>query len=105
MTDVTMTALDTMHISNVRAENLAAGDVFTVNEADAKRLEEAGLAERGGKTADAVNVGFASDLAKTREQIDAERGQADGLHTIGLAPANKAAPAPSNKTAASKQKA
>jgi hypothetical protein len=33
---VTMTALDTLHISNVHADNLVEGDTFRVSEADAK---------------------------------------------------------------------
>lgn len=96
---VTMTALDTMHVSNVRAENLQAGDVFHVIEADAKRLEAAGLAERGGKASDAVNASVAADRPDTREEIDAERGFEEGK-AIGAAPANKAEKAaPANKSA------
>jgi len=97
---VTMTALDTMHISNVSANNLQKDDVFTVSESDAKRLEAAGLAERGGTASKAVNVEpVASDRPDTREEIDAERGQADGAKAISAAPANKAVAASDNKAA------
>lgn len=102
MTDkVTMTALDTMHISNVRADNLEEGDVFHVSEADAKRLEDAGLAKRGGKASDAANVDSAADRAETRADIDKERGFAEGK-AIGAAPENKMVSEPANKTATKK---
>lgn len=82
---VTMKALDTMHISNVSAENLVEGDAFTVSETDAKRLEAAGLAERGGTAAKAVNAEAAtSDRPDTREEIDADRGFKEG-RVIGAA--------------------
>ena len=107
---VTMTALDTVHISNVSAENLQKGDVFIVSEADAKVLEANGAAERGGTASKAVNAGNQSrpDLRpETREEIDAERGFEEGKGLIG-APANKArAAAPENaaaKPAARKRK-
>lgn len=95
---VTMTALDTFHISNVSAENLQAGDVFSVNEVDAKHLEKQGLAERAGSASKAVNAAGSSDRADTREELDAERGEQKAI--IG-APANKAeAAAPANNAAA-----
>lgn len=96
MADVTMKALDTLHISNVQADNLVEGDVFIVNEAEAKHLEDMGVAERGGKEADAVNS--AEKIASrpdTREELEAERG----AKAEKAAPANKAeAAAPQNKT-------
>jgi hypothetical protein len=50
MTDkVKMKALDTLHISNVQADNLLKDDTFEVSETDAKQLEERGLAKRMGK--------------------------------------------------------
>jgi hypothetical protein len=101
MTDkVTMTARDTFHASNVQADNIVEGDVFQVSETDAKRLEAAGLAERGGTASKAVNAGAAaSDRQDTREEIDAERGFEEGK-AIGAAPANKAeSAAPANKAA------
>jgi hypothetical protein len=97
MTDkVTMKALDTMHMSNVRADNLVAGDVFIVSEADAKMLEDRGLAERGGKAADAVNGPDAPPRPDSREALEEERGTA--AKAIGAAPANKMQAAPANKT-------
>lgn len=51
MSKVEMKALDTMHMSNVQAENLVAGDTFSVSETDAKILEDRGLAKRTGKKA------------------------------------------------------
>jgi hypothetical protein len=95
---VTMKALDTMHISNVQAGNLTEGDVFTVSEAEAKILEDRGLAERGGTASKAVNADAAStDRPDTREEIDAERGLAEGK-AIGAAPANKQVDVTANKT-------
>jgi hypothetical protein len=99
MTDrVTMTALDTMHISNVRSDNLQAGDVFTVSETDAKRLEAAGLAERGGTASKSVNADVSAGRAETRDEIDAERGFEEGK-AISAAPANKQAQPVTNKAA------
>jgi hypothetical protein len=105
MTDkVTMKALDTMHMSNVRADNLVAGDVFIVSEADAKMLEDRGLAERGGKAADAVNGPDAPPRPDSREALDEERGTA--AKAISAAPQNKMqVTAPANKTAAAKSTA
>lgn len=97
MTDkVTMTALDTLHVSNVQNDNLVEGDVFIVSEADAKQLEKAGLAERGGSASKAVNADRAvTSRPETREELDEERGAKDA----GAAPANKAeAAAPENRT-------
>jgi hypothetical protein len=72
---VTMKALDTVHMSNVSPENLVEGDVFQVSEAEAKILEDRGVAERGGKAADAVNSEAAiAARPDTREALDAERG-------------------------------
>jgi hypothetical protein len=72
---VAMRALDTLHMSNVSADNLKEGDVFLVSEADAKIIEDRGLAERGGKAADAVNSDAAvAARPDTREALDAERG-------------------------------
>jgi hypothetical protein len=72
--NVPMKALDTMHMSNVSPENLTEGDVFLVSEAEAKIIEERGLAERGGKAADAVNSEAAlAARPDTREALDAER--------------------------------
>lgn len=91
---VTMTAIDTLHISNVQADNLTEGDVFNVSEADAARLEKQGLAERGGTASKAVNADApASTRPETREETDAERGAKQAS-----APANKAVAAPENKT-------
>jgi hypothetical protein len=91
---VTMKALDTMHMSNVHADNLNAGDVFQVNEADAKILEHRGLAERGGKAADAVNSEErVAARPETRAEIDAERGGKEAS-----APENKMVAASENKT-------
>jgi hypothetical protein len=96
---VAMKALDTLHISNVHADNLVEGDVFLVSEDDAARLEKAGLAERGGKASDAVNSAEAlASRPDTREALEKERGGSKAL--IGGAPANKAeAAAPENKSA------
>lgn len=94
---VTMTALDTMHISNVQADNLKEGDVFTCTEQEAKQLEQRGLAERGGKASDAVNGTAAAPRPDTREELDAERG--DGPKAISAAPENKMVAAPPNKAA------
>lgn len=70
-----MKALDTLHMSNVHADNLVEGDVFLVSEAEAKHLEDRGLAERGGSASKAVNA-HASEASRpdTREELDAERG-------------------------------
>ncbi|MEO6153403.1 MAG: hypothetical protein ABIT09_06655 [Croceibacterium sp.] len=46
MTKVQMTARDIFHATNVRAEPLQAGDKFEVTEAEAKELEDRGLARR-----------------------------------------------------------
>lgn len=92
---VTMTALDTFHVSNVQADNLGEGDVFLVNETDAKHLEKLGVAERGGSASKAVNADrAASDRPDTREEIDAERG----VKAEKAAPENKMEAAPANKT-------
>lgn len=98
MTEVTMTALDTVHISNVRAENLVEGDVFNVNETDAKKLEDAGLAKRGGKASDALNSSSsAAPRAETRDEIEAERGAI--YPPIGAPKADKALKGPPEKGA------
>lgn len=102
---VTMTALDTIHVSNVRSENLVEGDVFQVIEADAKRLEDAGLAERGGTASKALNAdSVTSDRPDTREEIDKDRGFEEGK-AISAAPANKALSTPQNKTASAAKSA
>ncbi len=46
MTSVKMTANDTVSITSVQSEPLQAADKFEVSEADAKSLEERGLAKR-----------------------------------------------------------
>lgn len=98
MTQVTMKALDTLHISNASADNLVAGDVFTVSEAEAIDLERRGLAERGGSASKAVNAAAAAtDRPDTREALDAERG--GGSATVIGAPAAKKERAPTNKNA------
>lgn len=48
MTKVTMKAIDTLHISAVGPDNIAAGASFDVNETEAKQLEDRGLATRIG---------------------------------------------------------
>ena len=48
MTKVRMQAGDTMHVSSVGPENIAAGDQFEVSEVEAKQLEQRGLAKRVG---------------------------------------------------------
>lgn len=86
---VAMKALDTLHMSNVHAENIMAGDIILVSEADAKHLEDRGLAERGGSASKAINAPrdeAPAVRANTREELDAERGETKAL--IG-APANK----------------
>jgi hypothetical protein len=94
---VPMKALDTMHMSNVSPENLSEGDVFLVSEAEAKIMEERGLAERGGKASDAVNSEAAlAARPDTREALDAEReGKA-----VEAAPENKMISAASVKAPA-----
>jgi hypothetical protein len=93
---VTMTALDTLHISSVHADNLVEGDTFRVSEADAKHLESMGVAERGGSASKAVNAEASeSSRPDTREELDAERGEAKAI--VG-APANKMQAASENKT-------
>jgi hypothetical protein len=83
---VAMKALDTMHMSNVSPENLNEGDVFLVSEAEAKLLEDRGLAKRGGKAADAVNSAAAlAARPDTREALEAERGG----KAVRAAPRNK----------------
>jgi hypothetical protein len=65
---VKMKATDTLHISSVQEKPILAGETFSVNEGDAKSLEDRKLAIRvGGAKAEA-------------------------------APANKAEAAPSNKS-------
>jgi hypothetical protein len=92
---VTMTALDTMHISNVQNENISEGDVFIVTESDAKELEKRGLAERGGSASKALNADRgSSSRPETREELDAERG----LKAEKASPANKMLGEPANKT-------
>lgn len=102
---VTMKVIDTFHMSNVQAEALRPGDVVTVSEADAKMLEGRGLAERGGTASKAVNADAeATDRPETREEIDAERGFAEGK-AIAAAPANKAMDsAPADKAATTQTK-
>jgi hypothetical protein len=103
---VTMTALDTFHASNVQADNLQEGDVFIATETDAKALEARGLAERGGTASKAVNAprdDAAAARPETREEIDAERGFAEGK-AISAAPANKAM-TPTENAAAPKRSA
>lgn len=90
---VTMKALDTLHISNVQADNLQAGDVFVVTESDAKALEKQGLAERGGTASNAVNADRFG-RPDPREDRDADRE----AKAEKAAPANKMEAAPANKT-------
>jgi hypothetical protein len=45
-----MKAKDTLFISAVSSENILPGQEFEVSDAEAKRLEEAGLAEPAGGT-------------------------------------------------------
>jgi hypothetical protein len=54
---------------------LSKASVFLVSEAEAKHLEDRGLAERGGKASEAVNA-HASEASRpdSREELDAERG-------------------------------
>jgi hypothetical protein len=67
MTNVTMKATDTLHVSSVKADNIAPGEEFEVSGHVADDLEARGLAKRvGGKKAEPE-------------------------------PANKVAPAPENK--------
>ena len=67
MTNVTMKATDTLHVSSVKADNILPGEEFEVSGHVADDLEARGLAKRvGGKKAEA-------------------------------SPDNKAAPAPDNK--------
>lgn len=85
---VPMKALDTMHMSNVHADNLVEGSVFLVSEAEAKHLEDRGLAERGGKASDAVNAHVVeASRPDSREELDAERGDVKPISA-------KSAPAP-----------
>jgi hypothetical protein len=93
---VAMKVLDTMHMSNVSADNLVEGDVILVSEADAKNLEDRGLAERGGTASKAVNTPNPDAPAPlSREALEEERGQA--AKAISAAPANKMEAAPANK--------
>lgn len=48
MTQVKMKAIDTLHISNVGPDNIEPGASFEISEADAKLLEDRGLAKRVG---------------------------------------------------------
>lgn len=52
MTNVTMKAVDTLHLSNVGPDNIAPGGEFTVSETEAKQLEDRGLATRVGEAAE-----------------------------------------------------
>lgn len=49
MTNVTMKANDTLHISSVKADNILPGEEFEVSTAVADDLEARGLAKRGKK--------------------------------------------------------
>jgi hypothetical protein len=84
---VTMKALDTLHISNVQTDNINEGDVFIVSESHAKELEKRGLAERGGSASKALNADRGgSTRPETREELDADRG----VKAEKAAPENKA---------------
>jgi hypothetical protein len=80
MTDVKMKALDTFHASNVQADNLVEGDTFTANEAEAKQLEQRGLAKRIGS-------------AKAESEAPASKAEkaAPENKIISAAPADKGA--------------
>ena len=53
MTNVTMKAVDTLHLSEVRADSIQPGEQFDVSGATAEDLEKRGLASRvGGVKAD-----------------------------------------------------
>lgn len=83
---VSMKALDTLHISNVQADNICEGETFEVPEDEAKRLEDRGLAKR---------VGAKAEKAAPANKMEAE------------APANKtisAAVAGSSSRVAAKRK-
>jgi hypothetical protein len=100
---VAMKVLDTMHMSNVSADNLVEGDVILVSEADAKNLEDRGLAERGGTAAKAVNTPNPDAPAPlSREALEEERGQA--AKAISASPENKMVE-PDNKAATSRRAA
>jgi hypothetical protein len=97
---VAMKALDTMHMSNVHPDNLVEGDVFLVSEAEAKLLEERGLAERGGSASKAVNSpARVAARPDTREALEAERGS----KAISAAPRNKMISSASIKSSAQRK--
>jgi hypothetical protein len=52
MTNVTMKAVDTIHISNAGPDNIEPGGTFEVGEGEAKILEDRGLATRVGTKAE-----------------------------------------------------
>lgn len=53
MTNVTMKAVDQLHVSSVKADSLQPGEQFEVSSTEAERLERAGLAKRvGGQKAE-----------------------------------------------------
>ncbi len=53
MTNVTMKAIDTLHISSVGPENIAPGEEFDVSTGVADDLESRGLAKRVGASKEA----------------------------------------------------
>ena len=53
MTNVTMKAIDTLHISEVSAHSILAGQEFVVSSTTAKELEDSGRAVRVGDAPEA----------------------------------------------------
>lgn len=78
MTNVTMKAVDTLHISSVKADSLQPGEEFEVSGHIAEDLEKRGLAERVGEQAE-----------QKADEVSENKMEA--------APANKAAKAPKSK--------
>lgn len=81
MTKVTMKAVDTLHISSVQASAIQAGERFDVLEADAKSLEDRGLAKRVG--------GAKAESAPANKAEAAPANKAISSASVKVAPARK----------------
>lgn len=77
---IKMKALDTMHVSNAQADNLLAGDEFTVSEAEAKQLEDRKLAKR---------IGAAKEAEAPANKMQAAPENKSVISSIATKPARK----------------
>lgn len=73
MSDVQMTAIDTLFISSVSSESIKPGGEFVVSEDQATRLEQAGLANRKEAKTAAPAPNKMADTPRNKSAAPAKR--------------------------------